>query len=123
MLPPKRSTRTSISLKRGGEIEIIKAMNEDGIEIPDAANIPDGKSTEQAPAPQVGAVLTVDTIPEGEGEAISQKKTRRKLTDEQRGALEGLAEREISPSLETRRILADQIGLLVKLYNALQVIE
>lgn len=50
-------------------------------------------------------------IKEAKENPESQKKTRRKLTDIQRSALEDFAKWKITPSLEARRTLADQVGL------------
>lgn len=118
MLPPKRSTRTSISLNRNGEIEITKLSEDDdivGLKVPstpkvdkDGFELPASPQIYTTPHPSINIAAFQDQEKEN---PESQKKTRRKLTDIQRSALEDFAKWKITPSLEARRTLADQVGL------------
>ena len=54
------------------------------------------------------AMARIESI---DNEGLEEGKTRRKLTAAQKQLLEKHMERERNPSLETRRALADQLGL------------
>ena len=95
MLPPKRSTRTSLSL-------LAAARDEDG----NSDNTSVRSETPVTRRPTKSPIKSPRA-----NRTIEQKKARRKLTLAQKQALEELAARDVNPSLEERRAVALQIGL------------
>ena len=91
MLPPRRSTRTSLSHSKDAE----------------GGNSDDTSELSETPTPR----RTIKSQRAQLKQAMEQKKARRKLTTSQKQALEALAERDVNPSLEDRRALAEEIGL------------
>lgn len=108
MLPPKRSTRSSLSLRKERQEEEVVQADTSAVKLEEAKY--------QEKAEQVG--IESEALPEqttdagpGKEDTTTTKKARRKLTSVQRSELEALAEQTINPTLEARRALANQLGL------------
>ena len=93
MLPPKRSTRTSLTG--------LGVSKEDEERNSDETSTRSETPVRRQPRKTSSPNRTGDM----------QKKSRRKLTSSQKQALEEHAARDINPSLEERRVLASEIGL------------
>ncbi|THH10955.1 hypothetical protein EW145_g972 [Phellinidium pouzarii] len=123
MLPPKRSTRSSASLSTVKRKETVAAVlkkstdTEDKLQLtpddPLPSDINDGISSDVVTTPaftrkRFSPNINTDSV---------RRKTRRKLTEGQRCALEKLATFESNPTLQTRRALADELGLELKVVS------
>ncbi|KAI5124092.1 hypothetical protein M0805_000907 [Coniferiporia weirii] len=132
MLPPKRSTRSSAS----PSVTIRSTRPNNGIDTPRKQE----HTQSQSETKQFDLLLPDDTQSELEAgddasfltksekqtsqeqgntdsDSTLRKKERRKLTTPQRRALESLATLEKNPSLESRRALADELGLELKIVS------
>ncbi|KAL5534064.1 hypothetical protein ACEPAG_525 [Sanghuangporus baumii] len=118
MLPPKRSTRSACSAFPSIEVESNQVdacdQHADHVKLPTLLPRPaDAYETEVQfvlNTPQNAKVQFTLTD-------SAHKRTRRKLTIPQRLALEDLARRGNSPSLESRRVLAVELGLELKVIS------
>ncbi|KAL5535691.1 hypothetical protein ACEPAF_3785 [Sanghuangporus sanghuang] len=118
MLPPKRSTRSARADSPSIEVDSnqVDACDQhiDHVKLPTLLPRPaDAHETE---------VQFVFNTPQNAKARFtltesSRKRTRRKLTTPQRLALEDLARNGNSPSLESRRALADELGLELKVVS------
>lgn len=114
--PPKRTTRTSLCSRQAEREETAKHLPASGEldlessqEAQEEAKVAFLDCANEIANPVIDENSPVERDEEVMG--ITNRKTRRKLTDAQRDALEDLVELGIAPSLETRRTLADKLGL------------
>ncbi|KAL5495085.1 hypothetical protein ACEPAI_547 [Sanghuangporus weigelae] len=118
MLPPKRSTRSASTASPSIEVD------SDQVDAHDQ-HVDHVKLLTLLPRPvdahetEVQFVLNTPQNAKGQFTLTesSHKRTRRKLTTPQRIALEDLARRGNSPSLESRRVLAVELGLELKVVS------
>ncbi|KAL5519148.1 hypothetical protein ACEPAH_831 [Sanghuangporus vaninii] len=118
MLPPKRSTRSACAASPSIEVDSNQVDTDDQhvdhVKLPNILPRP-------ADAREAEVQFVLNTPQNAKAQFTltesSHKRTRRKLTTPQRLALEDLARRGNSPSLESRRTLAEGLGLELKVVS------